>query len=199
YAHNRNWSDIKLSGVGIATEESFTAICPEDCDRKHDDEDLVTTLCSANLNTLSISGLQPSEFTGCHPFRLLEPVDKSVSARPRASFLYLSLHTRVAIIKALPFIQRGPFLRLSAMIRANWLFIIISLPSTDVKHLREASCTFATIDLPEVFWVSPLGKGHGFYYVFEFLANHPKSWRAFYMMLRMLDLSVPALQNRRRV
>uniref|UniRef100_A0A0B7JWK1 F-box domain-containing protein n=1 Tax=Bionectria ochroleuca TaxID=29856 RepID=A0A0B7JWK1_BIOOC len=268
YTHNRNWSDIKLSGVSIATEESFTAICPEDSDRKHDDEDLADDdtlyigLGSANLRTRSTSGLQPLEFTGfgihsaCWNLltRLFQPdlqllfhACLSMPIGPRdtvdwghdyngAAFYSkgpvpeidsydpgtLARREDAAIFRSDPFdiptLQRA----LKSIYQLESLsppldppenksdifnslpteilhFIITSLLSTDVKHLREASRTFATLDLPEMFWSSRFGRGHEFHYVFESLANHPKSWRAFYIMLRMLDLSVPAFQNRRRV
>ncbi|KAK7211863.1 hypothetical protein V2G26_019041 [Clonostachys chloroleuca] len=268
YTHDRNWSDIKLSGVGIATEESFTAICPEDSDRKHDDEDLADDdtlyigLGSANLRTRSTSGLQPLEFTGfgihsaCWNLltRLFQPdlqllfhACLSMPIGPRdtvdwghdydgAAFYSkgpvpeidsydpgtLARREDAAIFRSDPFdipsLQRD----LKSIYQLESLpppldppgnrsdifnslppeilhFIITSLPSTDVKHLRVASRTFATLDLPEMFWASRFGRGHEFHYVFESLENHPKSWKTLYIMLRMLDLSFPALQNRRRV
>ncbi|CAI6042208.1 unnamed protein product [Clonostachys chloroleuca] len=268
YTHNRNWSDIKLSGVGIATEESFTAICPEDSDRKHDDEDLADDdtlyigLGSANLRTRSTSGLQPLEFTGfgihsaCWNLltRLFQPdlqllfhACLSMPIGPRdtvdwghnydgAAFYSkgpvpeinsydpgtLARHEDAAIFRSDPFDIPSLHRVLKSIYQLESLlppldppenrsdifnslpteilhFIITSLPSTDVKHLREASRTFATLDLPEMFWASRFGRGHEFHYVFESLENHPKSWKALYIMLRMLDLSFPALQNRRRV
>ncbi|CAH0045941.1 unnamed protein product, partial [Clonostachys solani] len=245
YTHNRNWSDIKLSGVGIASEESFTAICPEDSDRKHDDEDLADDdtvyigLGSSSLRTESISGLQPPEFTGfgihsaCWNLltRLFQPdlellfhACLSMPIGPRDTVDWGHDYDSAAFYSKGPVPEIdcydpgtmalfnelcGVYTNLKASHHAwtrqkiGLTYSIITDKDSSLDHhqltINRPSRTFATLDLPEVFWASRFGRGHEFHCVFESLENHPKTWRTFYIMLRMLDLSVPALQNRHRV
>ncbi|VUC25883.1 unnamed protein product [Clonostachys rosea] len=268
YTHNRNWGDIKLSGIGIATEEEYAAICPEDPDKKHDDEDLADDdtlfigLGGANLRDPSRSGLQGPEFTGFGIHSACwELLTRLFQPDPELLF-HACLSMPIGIWDILDwghdydgaaFYSKGPVPEIgcygpnrlarredAAIFRSNPLnipslqralrsihqletppsrlpppkdssdifnslpteildFIIMSLPSTDVSHLREASRRFATLHLPEVFWASRFDRGHEFHHIFETLEHRPKSWQALYIMLRILDPSVPALQNRRRI
>lgn len=56
--------------------------------------------------------------------------------------------------------------------------ILVTTPSNDIKNLRLASKTFATLDLPERFWRSRFLNGNEFSYLYSFAScwSEPRTW-----------------------
>ncbi|VUC35030.1 unnamed protein product [Clonostachys rosea] len=77
--------------------------------------------------------------------------------------------------------------------------ILTSLCSRDVASLRSASRVVARLNLPEPFWASRFQAGYEYAHIFETSLGRPRSWKALYMFMRILQRQSPALQNRARV
>ncbi|KAF4436889.1 hypothetical protein F53441_13156 [Fusarium austroafricanum] len=77
--------------------------------------------------------------------------------------------------------------------------IAILLPTSDIHSLRLASPAFATLKLPEGFWASRFQPGNEWDHLPEVQEHPPKSWRAFYLSLKIWARENPSMANRRRV
>ncbi|KAI8723122.1 hypothetical protein NCS52_00167300 [Fusarium sp. LHS14.1] len=74
--------------------------------------------------------------------------------------------------------------------------ILVELPRTDVRNLRQASPVFANVHLSGSFWASRFWRGHEFHYIFETLRSRPDSWQRLYLALRYME---PRLADRQRI
>lgn len=70
YVEDNQWDTVKISGVGLAEEEEYDAVCPEHQHQRYDDEGLdpdstiAIHLSRATLDPKPAHGLQPLSFAG---------------------------------------------------------------------------------------------------------------------------------------
>ncbi|KAI0853022.1 hypothetical protein F5Y00DRAFT_271566 [Daldinia vernicosa] len=78
--------------------------------------------------------------------------------------------------------------------------ILIWMDSRDVANLRLASPVYASLVLPDRFWLSRFWEGREFEYVFEanMIRSAGRDWRQLFQRVKLLA-SLPSMANRRRV